>query len=200
MGHNICTLICDDTQSARDDAERKIADIARHSGDGLYEGFHWDNLVVYGSKKEALEHLNDVRGEYENLAVPFRDTFEAINAGSKRLNDLRKRHAALCSKYFAYSEAHPAVKHGRGEFITCKRCGSKLSREHMSKIVRMPNANACPVCGADLRPKSVLDAIEKYKKRIEELEKAIEDECDAISKKAAKDAPKRWLIMFEYHS
>ena len=200
MGHNICTLICDDTQSARDDAERKIANIARHSGDGLYEGFHWDNLVVYGSKKEALEHLNDVRGEYENLAVPFRDTFEAINAGSKRLTDLRKRHADLCSKYFAYSEEHPAVKHGRGEFITCKRCGSKLSREHMSKIVRMPNANACPVCGADLRPKSVLDAIERYKKRLAELERAIEDECDAISKKAAKDAPKRWLIMFEYHS
>lgn len=71
----------------------------------------------------------------------------------------------------------------------------------MAKNTRYGYADhLCPVCRGELRSKTVVDRIEKFEAKIEELKSQIKDEEQSMSLKVSSKAPVKWLIKYEYHS
>lgn len=62
-------------------------------------------------------------------------------------------------------------------FIGCVKCGSKLSRVHLT-------SNKCPVCHEDLRSTTELNAIDALKKKAKTLQERIKAEEARLRKKS----------------
>ena len=85
--------------------------------------------------------------------------------------------------------------------MRCPTCGSKINLRYMAKNARYGYADhLCPVCRGELRSKTVVDRIEKFEAKIEELKSQIKDEEQNMSMKVSSKAPVKWLIKYEYHS
>lgn len=124
------------------------------------------------------------RGDYDQLAVRFR----AMVTPSAKLDDLNKRIIeARSALYMLEGDIH--YSHTSAKFVSCKRCGSALSRIHLK-------SNFCPMCGNDLRPQSVKDKVARAKEKVMKLEQQIRDE----ERKNNQKGKLFWLVKIEYHT
>ena len=69
-----------------------------------------------------------------------------------------KKEDELYQEYVEYSKTH-SIQNARSSFITCSTCRSMLNK-------RLLSSNRCPLCGNDLRPKSVLNKLTQYRNKL----------------------------------
>ncbi len=175
------------------DLEERLYDHARRDGDGICVSFRWDNSTLKNNRKEAEDYLEKIAEKhfyycgavkyyaYPSLKSSKKDTLmKKKDIYTKKLNDLNQKNhfADLKSKLF-----------------TCSNCESKVNKNYI-------RYNQCPCCGQDLRSKTVLDTIQKYKVIIDETARNIEEEEKSLQEKARKKGQVeiKWLVRCEYHS
>ena len=158
---------------------------------GLGQPIRWIDYVC-DDINAAYEYIEQHdRGWYDQLAVKFRKVNkEALTTATytKLVDRLREEEAKLES----YTKQH-STKTFKSQFIGCGNCGSKLNREFL-------RTEKCPLCGTDLRGKTTLDTIERYKTNIKELQKKIREEEKKIAQKATKNSKIYWLVKIEFHT
>lgn len=146
---------------------------------------------ICDSYEEAEEYLSKHdKGWYDQLAVRYRDT--VITDAPKSIIELRKRIANEQAKLTSYADAHSVLTF-KAEYIGCPVCGSKLSRKHLS-------GNICPLCRAELRSKTTIETIDRYRSKIKKLQADLAAEETRLQQKMAKTAKIKWLVKIEYHS
>lgn len=150
-----------------------------------------DNGRIFNSRSEAERYIeNYVRDKwYYDMAVQYREPTEF--KPSAKTNALRQKSVELNQKLRDYRDAH-SVHLRKSEFIGCPDCGSKLANKRFG-------GEFCPVCRADLRPKTTIETIQRYEKDIRLNHKAYEDSYEADTVKQAKNGKIRWLVKVEVH-
>ena len=189
MGHNIEHYTYKENVSKKK-IQAELDNYVKHctwqeggSGTG---GIRWIDHVVCKNYEEAKEYIEKHdRGWYDCLAVRY---YEYINAPDNvKLKELHDASQAAMNEWGKRDHAlYPAAL--TSSLITCKRCGSKLSREWLHK-------NVCPVCGVDLRPEHIMKSIEAAKNK---YLRAHEKEEEYRQKHLKKEP--YWLVKIEYHT
>ncbi len=154
---------------------------------GLGSDIRWlENQPVCESYEDAQKLIEKLdNGWYDQLAVRYK---EYKPNTTKRYADMKKRLQMAKQEYTMKAERqHYSPSTVTSAFVGCKECKSSISVKHL-------HSNRCPVCGADLRPKSTLQNIENARKKIDDLRKALADE----EKKGKYEV--RWLVKIEYHT
>ena len=129
------------------------------------------------------EHDND---SYGGVAVKYKDIHDMKN---KKIIELENRILKIIETKIEYEKKN-FVGNRKSSFIGCPRCESKLNRTRLKD-------NFCPLCGEDLRSKTIQDTLDRYDDRIIELEKLIRKEKKNDTKKNIPSI--KWLVKFEYH-
>lgn len=160
---------------------------------GLYEPIQFLNKV-FNSETEALDYMNTLSmGDYAQYAVQY---YELKYKASKSLQDKQAKYQDLKNKYGQLSMSrHYTPETVKSEFIGCKQCGSRLAVKYL-------RSNHCPLCNADLCPKTTLDRLAAMEKNMEELKQQIKQLAiaeNAKAAKAAKNCESYWLVRLEYH-
>lgn len=188
--HNILYRVYPES-TPREKIIREVLEIVRSNGDGYgTSNVSFVGAKIYGSREDAeaaIDRLDGVtNGFYSGVAMRFYD-FSKV-AATARIKELEAKRTELENARHEYIAEH-SPQAFKAEYIGCKRCGSKLSREYLK-------GNFCPVCHADLRSPSTLDRIRKYDESI----KATDEKIKAEQMKAKEKAKVYWLVKFEYHS
>lgn len=110
----------------------------------------------------------------------------------KNAEKMHKRHYDLRHKDFLVSK--------KAEFVTCRGCKSKLTKNGVHKLWERELANGssmvrCPLCGTDLRPQSVIDSVKAAEEAEREAYKVKWAEFDNALK--AGRIKVMWLIQVE---
>lgn len=168
----------------------------QEGGSGI-DRIRWLETKVCANYEEAESYLESHdKGWYDCLAVQYKEYPRANLEPSKKMTDLAQKIDAERTKCADYEKAH-SVKAFKAEFVGCSSCGSKLKKELL-------NTEFCPLCRADLRGKTTLETLKKYKAKIAELKENLEVERKKqkadYEKKQEKNAETRWLVKFEYHT
>ena len=85
---------------------------------------------------------------------------------TKAQKNAKERLYVLENKYKTYDKDTDVRVARTSEFIGCQKCGSKLKRIYLKSTY-------CPLCGEDLRSKTVQDTLQRYRIRIKELKKKL---------------------------
>lgn len=158
-----------------------------------------DSMEPFSNEDEAYEYVRKyLFGDYEQVAVPFlrAENVEAQVKGHPRLEaSYRKVQEARQKAYDARNECLNLERRfhfgqAKAAYISCRHCGSKISRDYLK-------TNYCPVCHADMRPRSTLDSISSKKKKAEELEEKASSLDKELRKKLKSE--EMWLVKIEYH-
>ena len=174
-------------QNEWDAAVRRIC--YQEGASGLASPIRWLDMVC-DSYEEAEEYIRSKdKGWYDQLAVRYLD-YGNIQP-SKKLIDLRERVGQLYTAYRQKAERFHFADI-QAAFVTCKGCGSKISRKHLQ-------GNRCPVCKEDMRPDSTLKSIESAKASYTKAQAALAEEEKKWQEKQKKQAKVRWLVKIEYH-
>lgn len=146
-----------------------------------------DICDTYDEAKDYIK-LMDL-GNYDQLAVRYRVPHEP---GKKEL-ELKAR-VQKAQERLQHEKEINRLAGMKSEYVGCKNCGSKLSREHMLKKAR---GNFCPVCGADLRSPTVQKTIANAENAYKQAKKAYDEE---VKRAAKRSKTLRWLVKIEYHT
>ena len=159
-------------------------------GGGLYRSIRWYEDVCndYASAKVFLDTHD--KGWYDQLAVKFNHFDKPLT--SNRLSDLEAK-ASETRKKLHELESKVAFAEFKSQYISCKKCGSKLNKDYIKR-------NFCALCGNDMRSDTTKNAIARLKEKVEALEKAIREEKTKLAVKKAKEAKVYWLVKIEYHT
>ena len=204
MGHNINYMTADrNVKKNRVIAEidYEVEHVAWEECGRYHGNLTWHDDKIYPDENAAYKAIEEFdNGCYDDHAVLFHDTHAVEQKPTKKLETLRKRLEDEQKKRDEYIVLH-RVTHRKSEFMGCPTCGSKINLRYMSKNVRYGYSDhLCPVCHGELRSKTVVDRIEKFEAKIEELKNQIKDEEQSMSLKVSSKAPVKWLIKYEYHS
>lgn len=120
----------------------------------------------FKTKNEAENYLY----EMDSWDNSFFATYD-LKRSSKYIN-LRKRLDAETKKLEDYEKEHSCSSF-KAALITCSCCNSKINKKYIEKDI-------CPVCGADLRSKTTIETVERYRKNIKQLTKELLDEEKAM--------------------
>lgn len=137
--------------------------------------------------REAAEEFLINQGTYVDGAVKYRDT-ESLS--SAKIKAVRESIEKTRERKKVYLEAH-SFENQKATLISCKNCGSKLSRVELVK----QRVSYCPVCRKSLRSEAVKEKIRSYDKKVEDLEEKIEQ----LQKEMTNKAKIRWLAKVEVH-
>lgn len=200
MSHNIehrTYPVKTSKQAIFDEINSYVEHVTWAEGGSSIDRIRWLENKIFANYDEALECIerND-RGWYDCLAVQYRQAPVANLEPTKKMLDLEQRINAERKKSADYETAH-SVKAFKADFVGCSACGSKLKRELLQ-------TEKCPLCRADLRGKTTLETLAKYKAKIAELTATLEAERKKqqteYEKKQEKNAEIRWLVKYEYHT
>ena len=150
------------------------------------ESIRFRNMTFdsYEEARDFIEEHDNV--SYGGIAVKFKDSYDLKNKKiiglENRIQEIKKTKLEYAKKNF--------VGNRKSAFIGCPICESKLNRKYLKD-------NFCPVCGEDLRSNTVRDTLDRYYRRIKELEKQIREEKNSDTKKYIPSI--KWLVKFEYH-
>ena len=184
--HNIHYVIYDEKVS-KAVIMADIREHAEHDGDGYSSRMTWhDNTAPFESYEKAKAFIEQVdRNWYDDHAVKFKDYSDAKSA---KIDEYETKKVELMKAEMEYKKAH-SIKTFQAEFIGCKKCGSKLSKQYI-------RGDQCPLCHADLRSQTTIDKIKWYQDKIK-------DYCNRIETEKMKQKNKakiKWLVKYEYHS
>lgn len=156
-------------------------------GHGIYRPIRWlESLGVCADREEAerVIEIND-RKWYDQLAVRF---YEPVHGSAGKGEETLKEKRGACMDAFMAKERIIWAQTVKAEFVGCKACGSRLRRQNIK-------VNRCPLCGADLRPQTMLKEVEAAKARLVKAEAALKEYIAKHSKKKV-----MWLVKIEFHT
>lgn len=157
---------------------------------GLPSPIRWIDQVC-DSYEDAHRYIEEHdKGWYDQLAVKYRHYPTLVK--TKKLLDLEQRSTALSKKLYD-EECKVRTKEMKSAYVSCKKCGSKLSTEFL-------NSNFCPLCHNDLRSPTTLNSIKRLKEQAKAVKKAADEEYRKCCEKQKKKAEIRWLVKVEYHT
>ncbi|SDB15033.1 hypothetical protein [Eubacterium oxidoreducens] len=188
MSHNIEYHTFSEKRSEKyiSDELNRICRERSDSHGGLYNIVEFPTSKIFPSYDAAEEYIEsiDTIHNYRNFAVKFAVEVKE----SKRLEELVQRERKINAELVTLKNEHH-FKNAKSSFIGCKECGSKISTLYMER------RNTCPVCGFDMRPKTVLGRIASKQDVLLHLRDAIREE-----RKKAKPTKIAWLAKIEYHT
>lgn len=186
MGHSIQHFTFP-VKTKRQEIIEECAEYANRNGDyaNQIEGIRFKENMTYDCYEDAEKAIENMdNGWYDNIAVKYKEVFHMKSA---KIKDLVRRIDETEKKKDAYAKAHD-ISTFKSQFIGCKKCGSKLSKDHL-------RGHLCPLCRNDLRSDTTINTLKGYEDKIKSLDKQILEE-----KKKQKDkAPEMWLVKIEYH-
>lgn len=202
MGHQIETFTYKENVN-RKAIEQELNNYVSHAtwqegGGGLSRSIKWmESLPIFQSEDDADEYINNhYVGDYQQVAVRFKEakrmTPDSMPAFYKQA--IAKESAARNKFDKLLHESYLSTL--TSEFVSCKACGSKINRAKMIKKIFGRNPNHCPVCDADLRPKTKLDAIHRAKAKYEEAKEKTKE----ANRKLNEKGEVKWLVKIEYHT
>lgn len=159
---------------------------------GLNGRIRWSDKAPFNSYDEADEYIDKYynTGNYEQVAFKYLEWPQNAYHSSK-LDNLTKRYNEWCTKYENLrSKIH--YKDVKSQFISCPVCGSKINRNFIS-------SNNCPVCKNEMRPKTVLDTLKRYKEIINDIASQVKVEKESLIRKALSQVKVKWLVKVEAH-
>lgn len=192
MSHNIEYFDYDICKNPKD-IEANLANYVRHETwqeGGSMSPIRWLKQSPLPDRNAAEQFIkrHDKRW-YDCLAVRYKEPVM-----TQAIRDAQKAEAAAWKKYNDLGN-EIYVTTLTSEFISCKVCKSKLNRKMLAiPKIGIPK-NVCPVCHAELRPKSTLERIDRAKKA---AEKASEHTNEVARK--SKNQKVRWLVKIEYYT
>lgn len=198
MGHAVEILVFPDTMSRKEMERRRDAwgdmhvDPEEHGGQCKCSGSHIKFTdKIFPDFKSAVEYLDTTFGHYAQTAVRFYDygtlkENKTMLELKRRIGEVQKRIAQLDAPHYA------GVK---STTVKCKSCGSSLATAYCGKTWR----NTCPICKAELRPKTALDRLETAKATLNELQKKYRAEELASKQKLKGKAKLCWAVAAEEH-
>lgn len=192
MSHNIEYFDYDISKNPKD-IEANLANYVQHETwqeGGSMSPIRWLKQSPLPDRNAAEQFIkrHDKRW-YDCLAVRYKEPVM-----TQAIRDAQKAEAAAWKKYNDLGN-EIYVTTLTSEFISCKVCKSKLNR----KMLAIPQSgipkNVCPVCHAELRPKSTLERIDRAKKAAEKAS----EHTNEVARKSKKQNV-RWLVKIEYHT
>ena len=191
MGHAIEHYIYDVNTDKRK-IESIMNERAREEGDyhsGLNQSIRWIDHICEDRDK-AYEYIDSHdQGWYNQLAVKFREY--PTGEPTKTLLTLKERVKKEHEKRNAYEKAH-SVSSFKAEYIGCPNCGSKLKKSLL-------RTDSCPLCRTELRSKTTIETIQRYKENIKKLNTQIREEERKINQRNIQKSKIKWLVKIEYH-
>lgn len=158
---------------------------------GLDKAIRWLSVPAFKSYDDAKEYIDtNYCGNYEQVAVRYLDYDKTALANRKTL-ELREK---IDMAYKAVREKAERIyaKTVTAEYISCKKCGSRLKRT-------LVETNRCPLCRNDLRTPTMLKETEVANAKWEKLLNDLKIEEDKLRDKAKKNAKTKWLVKIEFH-
>lgn len=160
----------------------------RNSGDGYgTECIFFPTDKIFDTEEKAVDFIDDYCGDkfYAGCAVKFYD-YTNVKSTAKII-ELRNKISENNKKKIEYIKQN-SVKNQKAAYIGCRSCGSKLNKDKL-------RGESCPLCYSDLRSATVLNRINGFDKKKDELLSKIETE----QIKQKKKAEIKWLVGYEYH-
>lgn len=201
MGHACCVLTFEPSDT-KEKIRSECDDWANANVDHGEVGWGYCGLdrikwtdLVFDNEKLAREYLNNTFGRYDETAVRFRKYVDL--KPTKRYETLKERVPAARARLRELEET-PHYMGVTVKTIKCKKCGSSLSTAYCGTKMGMYR-NHCPVCREDLRPASKLERIAKARESLNEIEKSLREERDAMEKKARNKSVLCWAVACEVH-
>ena len=153
---------------------------------GLGRPIRWlESVGICADYDEAEKCIQDHdRKWYDQLAVRYYEPARGFT--NKKLEELRMKERAALDAYHAKDCVW--AKGLKAKYIGCKKCGSRIKREYI-------RTNRCPVCNADLRPETTLNAVKAAELRWKKAQAAANTYLHDHAKKTVK-----WLVKIEYHN
>lgn len=191
MGHLVCERVLD-FEVGKEKALREIEAIALEEGDfdcAPFSEIRWLPERTYASREDARDAIRRLdRGDYDALAVPFRDV--DATKDSATVKRARERcQAATEELNKAIADARP--RNRAAAYVSCPECGSKVSTRHFAG-----DGDRCPVCRrGDLRSKTAVAKVERCRARKEEALGRLRE----AKANNGRRAPVKWLLKFEFH-
>lgn len=159
----------------------------RNSGDGYgTECIFFPTDKIFDTEEKAVDFIDDYCGDkfYAGCAVKFYD-YTNVKPTAKII-ELRNKISENNKKKIEYIKEN-SVKNQKAAYIGCRSCGSKLNKDKL-------RGESCPLCYSDLRSATVLNRINGFDKKKDELLSKIETE----QIKQKKKAEIKWLVGYEY--
>ena len=189
MGHAVDYITVDKRSEIMPAAE-EYAFYNTDRGENPHGTYH-GNMHIHDSP--ICESWEDAKGRiegwdlgfYSDHAVQFKD--KSALKPTKQMEDVKRQIAETRAKKDKFIEEHMPNR-VKAEFIGCKNCNSKIAKKYLKYT-------HCPVCRADLRPKSTIELIEGYDEKIAELRKKYSE----LQKKQTGKCPVKWLVKVEVH-
>lgn len=199
MGH-ACQILTFETEDKKkiqarcDEWANANCDPWEHGGRYNCGGLGYINYTskVFDSYNEACAYLESTFGNYRQTAVQYRQY--PNRKDSKKETALKEKVKKTWETYDALAnKVH--YKDVTSKYIACSKCGSKFSTEYCGKTW----GNVCPICRADLRPKTTLDRIASLKKSWEDAKVALNEEVKKENDKNKKNSKLCWAVACEVH-
>lgn len=197
MSHNVKFFTYQETVDKKR-AETDLSAFVAHEDwqegcSGLPNPIRWLDIIADSEEKAGQLIAERDRGNYDCLAVKFRETPRDYMKTKKYIAWVDKQKRA----YSRYRDEETKIRLSgqKSAYVSCKKCGSFLNRAVLIQKFGQ-RANYCPLCGADFRSPTVLKTIENAKER---YDKVCADLKEA-EKKAARNSKIRWLVKIEYHT
>lgn len=178
--------------------QKNLDQFAAHEGyqegcSGLSHPIRWIDTIC-DSYDEAVEYVKaHDRGWYDQLAVKYRELPFNLPRSKTYAAKLQRRNELQKKLREEMSRVHYSPQTVKSAFLGCKSCGSKLN-------IQFLKGNYCPVCRKDLRPKTVLDNIQRLQSRLSEINAEIDSDDKVFAKKQSDKAVIKWLVKIEWHT
>ena len=151
---------------------------------------------IFDTEDDATEYLDHTFGDYRLTAVRFKRSLMTKTAKpTQKLLAARKKVQELESRYSMLSRK-PHYAGVSSKTVGCKKCGSALATAYCGRSY----VNNCPVCGADLRPPSTLEIIERTKVNLAQARKELQAlEKSFAQKQSGGKYALCWAVACEVH-
>ena len=170
----------------------------------------------FKTKEEAEEWLENLDAYVDRGVIYYEYPKIEPKSAMKKLKESADKLKALGEKY----ATDHCIQKQKADFIGCKTCGSKISKEWMtrgyeerikankmgelrgggsSKYYFNVGGQSCPVCKGDLRADYIQAKLDEYAEKINEINKKYKELEKAMNEKNFKKAKKMWLCKAEVH-
>ncbi|MCR5480099.1 MAG: hypothetical protein K6F27_09630 [Ruminococcus sp.] len=161
---------------------------------------------VFDDYDSAQRFLEEKSGHYYEYAVKYKKYPVTEMKPSKAMQDFERRISEYYDRLKELNKAH--YEGCKQKTVKCKKCGSSLATKYCGSNKGLLGIgddkgykNECPVCGAELRPMSILNKIYSYSEKINELKRKLEAETQKRNKDIEKinsnGVQLRWLVCCE---
>jgi len=139
---------------------------------------------IFPSEEAAREYADSNPANWmrhANIVLAYR----TAGPVTKEVQKLVKQVSTLRGQMWAYAGEH-GIKSLKAAFISCPKCGSRLSRQHL-------HGDFCPLCQMDLRSKTTKKALARYEERVKEKE----EQLRKAREEAAAKSPVAYLVCYQ---